>query len=158
MFNQFQIDECLGGRHARYGPDLGVEQFQEFGIVGADDFDECVEVARGQHHIRNRVDFREPFSHLGGVALTTDADHCLPAEPQLHRVGDRDDVHHPGINQPLHPLAHRGLRQPHLLADPRIGAATIALEFLDDGLGHLVDRHRFAHTYDCARISSPKPM
>ena len=33
-------------------------------------------------------------------------------KPDLQRIGDRDDLHHAGVEQPLHPLADGGLGQP----------------------------------------------
>ncbi len=42
-------------------------------------------------------------------------------EADLERVGDGDDLHDAGVEQPLHPLAHRRLGQPDRLADGGVG-------------------------------------
>ncbi len=57
------------------------------------------------------------------------------AKPSSKRVGHRDDLHDAALDQPLDPLAHRGLRQPHRLADGGVRAAPVGLQLLDDGLG-----------------------
>ena len=68
-------------------------------------------------------------------------DHRLPGEAELERVGDRDDLHHAALDQPLHALAHRGLREAHDLADGGVRAASVLLQLLDDGLGDVVEGH-----------------
>ena len=50
------------------------------------------------------------------VALALDADHRLPEEPQGEGIGDGDDLHHAGLQQPLDPLAYRRLGQAYGLA------------------------------------------
>ncbi len=62
-----------------------------------------------------------------------DADHRHPPVPELQRIGDGDDLHHAHLEQALHTLAHRGLRQAHGSAQPGVGRAPIGLEVLDDG-------------------------
>ena len=49
------------------------------------------------------------------VALDLEADHRLAPEAERQRVGDRDDLHDAGLDEPLHPLADRGLGEPDLL-------------------------------------------
>ena len=61
-------------------------------------------------------------------ALDPDADHRLAREAELERVGDRDDLHDAGVGEPLHALAHGGLREPDDLADRGVGATSVLLE------------------------------
>jgi hypothetical protein len=63
---------------------------------------------------------------------------CGRSRPAPDRDGD--DLHDPGLEQPLDPLADGGLGQPHRLADGRVGAAPVGLQLLDDPLGRLVER------------------
>ena len=104
-----------------------------------------------------------------GVAGAADADHRLARETELHRVGDRDDLHHAGVDHALDALAHRGLGQSDGLADARIGPPAVLLQFLDDRFGQLVELHAgpaawlmrsetwadwshpVRHAHDCAR-------
>src|SRR5580700_4395396 len=65
------------------------------------------------------------------VPAALDADHGLPAEAEHQRVGHRDDLHDPGLDQPLDPLPDRGLGEPDRLADGGVGAAAVFLELLD---------------------------
>ena len=53
----------------------------------------------------------------GGVAGNTKADHGLPIEAELHRIGDGDDLHDAGIGEFLHALAYCGLAESDGLAD-----------------------------------------
>ena len=75
----------------------------------------------------------------GSVPLGADADHGLAAEADLERVGDGDDLHHAGVQQPLHPLPDGGLRQPDGLPDGRVWTSTVLLQLLDDPLRQLVE-------------------
>ena len=54
-----------------------------------------------------------------------DADHRLPGEPELERVGDGDDLHHAGVDQPLHALADGGLGEADHLADRGVRTAAV---------------------------------
>ena len=62
------------------------------------------------------------------------------AESHLQRVGDRDDLHDPGVAELLNPLAHGRLGQPDGLGDRPVGAPPVLLELLDDGLVHRVEQ------------------
>ena len=102
-----------------------------------------------------------------------DADHRLPGEAELHRIGDGDDLHDAGVDHALDALAHRGLGEPDRLADGGVGAPAVLLQLLDDRLGQVVelDRRpwtrlhaqgdgldaistRVGHARDCARNPS----
>ena len=61
------------------------------------------------------------------------------AKPTDERVGDRDDLHHAGVDEPLHALAHGRLGQPDGLADGGVRTATVLLQLLDDRLGDIVE-------------------
>ncbi len=74
------------------------------------------------------------------VALDADADHGLAGEADLERIGDRDDLHDPRVEQPLDPLAHGGLGQADGLADRGVRPAAVLLELLDDRLGDVVEQ------------------
>ena len=73
------------------------------------------------------------------AAVDVDADHRLPAEAELERVGDGHDLHDPGLGEPLDPLPHGGLGEPDGLADRGVGASAVLLQLLDDRLGHVVE-------------------
>ena len=81
----------------------------------------------------------ELLGDLQRVTGAPDADHRLAGESELHGVGDRDDLHHAGIDHPLDALPDRGLGQPHGLPDAGIRPAAVLLEVLDDGLGQVVE-------------------
>ena len=61
------------------------------------------------------------------------------AKPSCERVGDRDDLHHAAVDQPLDALADGGLGQPDDLADRGVRAPAVLLELLDDRLGDVVE-------------------
>ena len=81
-------------------------------VVLADDLDQDVERAGGDHDVVDLVERGERVGDLAGVAAGADADHRLAGEADLHRVGDADDLQDAGVEQPLHPLADGGLGQP----------------------------------------------
>jgi hypothetical protein len=108
-------------------------------VVLADDLDQEVEAAGGDDHV---VD----LGHVGDllrdgldVSLAGDPDHRLAGEAHLERIGDRDDLHDAGIQQPLHPLADGGLGEPDGLPDRRVGPAAVLLELLDDRFRDVVE-------------------
>ena len=68
-----------------------------------------------------------------------DADHGLAAEPQLQRVGDRDDLDDARVLQPVHALPYGGLGQAHGPGDGGVGAAPVLLQLLDDRLADIVE-------------------
>ena len=121
---------------------LCVQQLEQIVVVLADDFGDHVERAGGQHHVVDRRQLRQLLRQFDAVARAADADHRLPGEAELHRIGDRDDLHDARVDQPLHPLAHRRLRKPDRLADPGIGPPPVLLQFLDDRLRQLIELHR----------------
>ena len=84
--------------------------------------DQQVEGARGDHHVVDLFQGRELLGDLLEVIAAPDPDHGLAAEPQRHRVGHGDDLHRPGVEQPLDPLAGRGLGQAK-----RAGCFTVGL-------------------------------
>ena len=104
-------------------------------VVLADDLDQQVEAARGDDDVVDLGHLRERVGDALDVALDVDADHGLAAEAHLERVGDRDDLHDAGVEQPLHPLAHGGLGQADGLADRGVGLPAVLLQLLDDRLG-----------------------
>ena len=71
-----------------------------------------------------------------------DADHRLAVEAELHRVGDRDDLHDARLGELLHALAHGGLAEPDRLADLGVEPAAVVLQLLDDRLRDVVEVHR----------------
>ena len=101
---------------------------------------EQVERAGGDHHVVDLAQLGEPVGDRLEVARGPYADHGLAGEAELERVGDRDDLHHAGVEQPLHPLADRRLGQPDRLADRRVRPPAVLLELLDDLLGHVVEQ------------------
>ena len=108
-------------------------------VVLADHLGEDVERAGGDHHVVDLVHRGDRVDDRVEVALGLDADHRLPGEPDLQRVGDRDDLHDPGADQPLHPLPDGGFGQPDRSGDRRIRPPAVLLELLDDGLGQVVE-------------------
>ncbi len=61
-------------------------------------------------------------------------------KPTWSGIGDGDDLHDAGVEQPLHALADGGLGQPDRLADGGVRPAAVLLQLLDDGLGDVVER------------------
>ena len=51
------------------------------------------------------------------IAFDSNSDHRRSGEPKLHRIGDRDNLHDPGLLKPLDPLPDCGLREANRLAD-----------------------------------------
>jgi hypothetical protein len=139
LLAQLEVDERLGGGHPRHRADL-LEDLQQVVVVARDHLGEQVERARGDHHVVDRGDLREPVRGVLQLRRCAQADHRLAGEAQLERVGDRDDLHHARVQQPLHPLAHGRLGQPHRAADRGVGPATVLLQLLDDPLGDVVEQ------------------
>ncbi len=79
---------------------------------------------------------------LADVARDADADHGLPGEPHLQRVGDGDDLHDVAVDELLHPLPDRRLGEPYLARDGDERLPAVLLEQLDDALRHVVERRR----------------
>ena len=73
---------------------------------------------------------RDEAISAGHVALAANADHGRPREPHGERVGDRNDLDHARVDQPLDPLADRGLGQPHCLPDGFLEAQRTKLRVL----------------------------
>ena len=63
-------------------------------------------------------------------------------KPDLHRVGHGHDLDDAGLDESGHPLADRGLGEPDSATDGGVGAPTVLLELLDDGLGGVIEGHR----------------
>ena len=82
----------------------------------------------GDHDVVDFVDLGQLVGDRLDVAGHRDRDHRLPGQADLHRIGDRDDLHDAGVDQPLHPLAHRRLGQPDRLADRGVRAAPVLLQ------------------------------
>jgi len=72
---------------------------------------------------------------LGDVVGGTGAahtDHRHPAQAERQRVGDRDDLHHAGVAEPLHSLTDRGLRQSDCGTQSCVRDPAVALQLFDD--------------------------
>jgi hypothetical protein len=108
-------------------------------VALADHFGEQVEGAGGDHHVVDLVHGHELVGDRFELAHRLDPDHRLAGEAQLEGVGDRDDLHHAAVGEPLHPLPYGRLGQADHLADGGVGPAAVLLELLDNGLGDLVE-------------------
>ena len=84
-------------------------------------------------------------------------DHGLAAEADLQRIGDRHDLHDPGLAQLLDPLADGGLGQADRLGDRAVGAPAVLLQLLDDGLVGLRREGRLAEEQAPPAASSGRP-
>src|SRR5439155_17930619 len=115
--NEFQVNKCLGGYHPWRSPNLCVEKVEKAVVVLADHFDDGVERARGEHDVVDGFDGGQLLGHPGGVAGAADADHRLPGETQLHRIGDRHDLHDAGVDHTLDALTSGCHRQPDPIDD-----------------------------------------
>ena len=87
------------------------------------------------------------------VAFDCEADHRHAAEAEHQRVGHRDDLADARLDQSLHPLAHRGLREADLRsASLRVRQAAVVLERLDERLVDVVEDDgavgRLRHEHD----------
>ena len=108
-------------------------------VALGDDLGQHVVGAGGDHDVVDLVERRDRVGHRLDRAGHPDADHGLAREAELHRVGDRDDLHHAAVGQPLHALPDRGLGQPDHLADGGVRAAAVLLELADDRLGDVIE-------------------
>ena len=108
-------------------------------VALADRLDEQVVGAGGDHDVVDLVELGDQVGGLEQPAADPDADHRLAGEPELHGVGDRDDLHHAALDQPLDALADGGLGQADDLADGGVGATAVLLELGDDLLGDAVE-------------------
>ncbi|MEG8034502.1 hypothetical protein QP157_03940 [Sphingomonas sp. LR61] len=142
LFAELQVDEGLGAGDARDGPDRAVEQFDQVVVVLADDLDHQVEAAGGHDEVVDRRQLFEGIGDCSGVTADPDADHRLPVEAELHRVGDRDDLHDAGLGELLDALPDRRLAETDGLADLAVRTAAVRLELFDDPLRGVVDRSR----------------
>ena len=108
--------------------DRVVEEVHEAVVVDGDELGEDVEAAGAQDDVVDLVDRGDLVGDEPDVALDADADERLAAEAELQRVGDRDDLHDPGLAEALDAAAHAGLGESDLLGDRPVGAAAVALE------------------------------
>ena len=140
--------------------DLVGDDLEQVLVALADDLGEDVEGAGGDHDVVDLVELGERVGHRLERAGHPDADHRLAREAELQRVGDRDDLHHAAVDEPLHPLADRGLGEADHLADRGVGAAAVLLELLDDRLGDVVELAcralRLARVMPDARRAGPR--
>ena len=120
-------------------PEISCEQVV---VALGDDLDEQVVGAGGDHDVVDLGELGEGVGDRLERAADPDADHRLPGEAELERVGDRDDLHHAAVDQPLDALPDRGLGQADHLADGGVRAPTVLLELLDDRLGDVVEVER----------------
>lgn len=138
---QLEVDEGLGAAHAIDGPDAFGQQFEQVVVALAHYLDHHVERPGGQDDVVDLGHLRQLLRDRVEVALGVDADHRLPGEAKLHRIGDRNDLHDPVVDEPLHPLAHRRLGEAHRLADSGVRHPAVSLQLFDDAFGDRVERH-----------------
>jgi hypothetical protein len=62
------------------------------------------------------------------------------ANPSSSGVGHGDDLHHAGVDQPLHALPDGRLGETYHFADRGIRTTAVGLELFDDRLRHVVQR------------------
>ena len=89
--------------------DLGGQHREQLLVALADHLDEQVVGAGGDHHVVDLVERGDRVGDRLERPAGPDADHRLPGEAELEGVGDRDDLHHPAVHEPLHALPHRRL-------------------------------------------------
>ena len=115
---------------------------------------EHVERPGRDHEVVDLGQAGEPVGDGADVTVDADADHGHAPEPQHHRVGDGHDLGDADLDQPPHALAHRRLRQPHLLRELRVRPTAVVLERLDETLVDVVERDgsgRFGHRWRMTR-------
>ena len=93
----------------------------------------------GDHHVVDLVELGERIRDRAGVPPRAHADHGLPGEADLQRVGDGHDLHHARVEQPLHTLTDGRLGEPDGGGDPRIGPPAVLLQLLDDRARDVVE-------------------
>src|SRR5579862_6081409 len=138
LLAEFEVDERLGARHARHGPDPA-QDLEQLVIVFADDLGQHVEGARADHDVVDLFHLGQLVGDLLQVTVGLDGDHRLALEAEHEGIGDRDDLHDPGLLQPLHALPDGCLGKPDRLADRRVGTPAVFLQLLDDLLGDIVE-------------------
>jgi hypothetical protein len=111
------------------------------GVALAHDLGEDVEPAGGDHDVVDLLDRRQGLGDRLAGTLDDHPQQRLPAEPELERVGDRDDLHHAGVLELLDAAAHGVLREADGVTDLGVGASAVLLEVLDDRPGREVQLH-----------------
>ena len=119
--------------------DLARDQPEQVVVALGDDLGQHVEGAGSDHDVVDLVERGERVGHRFQRPVHPDPDHGLAREPELQRIGDRDDLHHAAVDQPLDALADGGLGQPDHLADGGVRAPAVLLELLDDRLRDVVE-------------------
>ena len=137
---QLEVHERLGGRaRRRWRGSWSEISSSRWSSLSADHLGEQVVGAGGDHDVVDLLERGEGVGDRLDLAVDPDADHRLPGEAELERVGDRDDLHDAAVGEPLHALADGGLGQPDDLADGGVRAAAVLLELLDDRLRDVVE-------------------
>ena len=85
-------------RHdARDRPDPRGHQLEQVGVALADHLGEDVEATGGDDHVVDLLDVGERLGDRLARCLDDDAEHRLPGEAELERVGHGGDLHDPGV-------------------------------------------------------------
>ena len=109
-------------------------------VVLADHLGQEVEGAGAHDDVIDLGQSGELVGHHPHVAFDGEPDHGLAGEAELERIGHGDDLHDPGLAQPLHPAPHGRLGQAHRLGDGPVGLSPVALERLDNGPVCLIEK------------------
>ena len=120
--------------------DVVVQEGEQVIVVLAHELEEQVETIPTCTRRSRPRGSRRARRPLQDVAGDLHADHGLAAEAERERIGDRDDLHDLVLDEPLHALAHCGLRQPDLRASRGVGEPAVVLEQLDERLVGVVER------------------
>ena len=136
--------------------DLAGDQLEQVLVALGDDLDQHVEGAGGDDDVVDLVERGERVGDRLERPVHPDPDHRLAREPELQRVGDRDDLHHAAVDQPLDALADGGLGQPDDLADGGVRAAAVLLELLDDRLRDVVEGEPLTARASCSWADAVK--
>jgi hypothetical protein len=140
LLAQLHVDEHLRAAHPGHGPNASPDEFEQVVVVLAHGLDEQVEAAGGDHHVVDLDHLRQLVGHRDDVAVDADADHGLPAEPELVRVRDGHDLDHACLLQAGHALPDRRLGQAHGARDRRVRPAPVLLQLLHDRLADIVEK------------------
>jgi hypothetical protein len=119
---------------------------KEVVVVACDDFREQVERASADDQVADLRSSLQMACRSLDITGHPNPEHGRPGHPELHRIGDRDNLNDPGFLKALNPLANRGLGQADRATDRGVGPTTVLLELLDDGQRRVIQSGHGSHT------------
>ena len=109
-------NRCLCDHDALDGADPLRDQLEQTLVALGDHLGEQVVGTGGDDDVVDLGDLGQRVCDRLERAADAHAHHRLAGEAELERVGDRHDLHHPTLDEALHPLAQAATRAVLLLA------------------------------------------